>query len=927
MLRLFLSFLFILSTTFCFCKASARDTLFLEDEWDYILIGAPSSVPGEGKINLPATLDSQHKSVYNPQSDNTSQLRREFSFSGTANYSKYIIIPEDWKGKNIFLNLERTKPSSIKIDGKTIGSNSRISSNQRYDLGFSLTPGLHILEISVNNSDSIPPMVARSSHAASEATQTNWNGILGNIFLEARSPFHIQNVVINDNVSSDSVLLSIDFSQRAPSGLKIKVEVEGKNSISEKIKTGSSSLQINLPVAENEKWSHYSPRLFNISFSIVDSAGSTIDECSFKTGFRNFSTENGYFLVNDNPIFLRGTLNAAVFPLTAYAPTDIESWRSYFQTLKEYGLNHVRFHSWTPPDAAFQAADELGFYLMVELPIWGELDRDLKFHNKFLKEELKGIMEEYSHHPSFVMFSTGNELWGDISLMGEYMKEAKSLNPRILATYGSNIYLGMNGEIGGEDFVVSSKTSDSPDSAIRGSLSFADSSSGGYLNSHLPNSTFDFSGALSSFEVPVISHEIGQYQSYPNFNDIEKFTGILKPDNLLGFKNLAQEAGTLDKSQRFNKDSGKWAAKLYKAEMEAALRTDGLAGFEMFGLQDYPGQGTALVGILNPFMESKGFVTPEEWRQVSSDIVLLAKFPKFIFSPGEFVKIPVSVINFTTNSDSISEILWRTEFDSGLIRFNNGLGRINTDGLNFKVPQTKVPHKMNLYLAANDGKTVNNYEFWIFPENPPEIDKIRITDNMQQALRWLDKGEKVILCPDTATIAPASIEPLFTTDFFNYRMFRTICEEMKLPVSPGTLGLSIDSDHPALSIFPTSSHTDWHWYSIIMNSRPLIIDRLPKDFNPIIEVIDNVERNYRLALLLECNVEKGKLMILPANLNKLEQTPEGRWLIYSLKNYMNSKEFKPSITLSPLQLENLLTKPSNSRLIQQLRNPSYTPPS
>ncbi|MCH5229991.1 MAG: beta-glycosidase [Muribaculaceae bacterium] len=908
--------------TFLVADASVRDSIDLSGQWLYRLTGAPSSIPGEGFINLPGTLDMAHKSVYNPESDNTAQLRREFSFAGNATYSRNIEIPQNWKDKQIELFIERSKPSSVSIDGRIIHYNSRISSPQKYDLSSYLTPGKHLIEINVNNADSIPPIVARSSHAVSESTQTNWNGMLGKMFLIAKNPNHIKDITFTKENSGNLFKGNIWLSSPASQDYMVTVNISGEKNVEGKIKQGEVYAEIKIPIDSGWLWSANNPQLHPVESILKNKDGEVIDVFKLTTGFKDFSTENSNFTINGNPVFLRGTVNAAVFPLTGYAPTDLESWITYFSILKDYGFNHVRFHSWTPPEAAFEAADKLGFYLLVELPIWGELDRDLKFHNKFLKEDMKGILEEYSNHPSFVMFSVGNELWGDIGLMGEYMKEAKTINPNLLATYGSNVYLGMNGEIGEEDFIVSAKTSDDINTSIRGAVSFADSSTGGYFNSHYPSSKDNFGNSTKGISVPVISHETGQYQSYPDFSEIEKYTGLLKPDNLKEFQKRAQEAGTYRKSSRFNEASGKWAAQLYKAEIEMALRSPGISGFQLFGIQDYPGQGTALVGMLNPFMESKGFITPEEWRKSASDLTLLAEFPKFSFTEGELVEIPMLTVNYTENPDTIKFVDFNTGFAKGSSEATPGIGIIENLPVIFKVPSLSRPQKFTLNLSA-DNKILNTYDFYVYPKSMPKVNNVVLTENLNDAFKALDRGENVILCPDSSLIAKASIDPLFINDFWNYRMFRTICDEMNLPPSPGTLGLNIFNDHPSLKNFPSDIHTSWQWYPIIVNSRPLIIDRLPADFEPIVEVIDNVERNFRLAIMLECNVGKGKLMILSANPRKLEESPEGRWFLQSVKEYMASKECKPSLTLTTEQVTNLLTKPSTARLIKELKNETY----
>ena len=931
LLKLVITILYCLWSLASF--GNIRDTIDLAGSWHYLLLGAPSSIPGEGRIQLPNTLDNARKSVYQPPTDNTTQLRREFSFSGEATYSRLIRIPQNWDGSIIELFLERTKPSTVKIDGKIIGSNSRVSSPQRYDLTNFITPGIHTLEISVNNADSIPPMVASGSNAMSESTQTNWNGILGEISLIRKNPFHIKSIIINDKIPEpngfeyriDSLSLHVNFSVPASQDylLKLKDYPDFESSI--KINKGDSFVNLKLPVDGTSLWSSNKPVVHDINLSISDSHGEVIDDYNFSTGFRDFSSSGKIFSINGHPIFLRGVVNSAIFPLTTHAPTDEKTWERYFSVLKDYGINHVRFHSWTPPDAAFKVADKMGFYLLVELPLWGSMDREMSFHNRFLREDMKGIMEEYSHHPSFVMFSPGNELWGDISLMGDFMKEAKDLNPRVLSTYGTNVYLGLNGEIGGEDFIISAKTNDKVENSLRGSISFADSSSGGYFNSHYPGSSYNLGEITETISVPIISHEVGQYQSYPDFSEIERYTGNLKADNLKEFKRRAEEAGTLPKNQIYKEASGKWAAQLYKAEMELAQRSPGIAGVELFGLQDYPGQGTALVGLLNPFMESKGFISPEIWKQSSSDLMLLAEFPKFSFSSGESIEIPLLLINYNEDSPALSKINWDTGFSKGIIEFKTdpdpGVNKLGT--ILIEIPEIIIPQKFTLNLSSDDDRVTNQYSFWVYPKELPEVKGVKVTTDLKEALKWLGDGDNVILSPDSSLISKSSIPPLFTTDFWNYRMYRTICEEMGLETSPGTLGLYIDKKHPSFKKFPTDHHTDWQWYPIINNSRPLIIDRLPIDFEPIVEVIDNVERNYRLAMILECKVDKGKLMIVSADLDKISEYPEGRWLIQSLKEYMAGKSFNPKVTLTPEQIENLLTKPSNSRLIKELKNPRY----
>ena len=178
---------------------AARERLDLSGEWGFRLDNVPDSVKSLGSLSLPGTLDTNGVGIPVPESDNTSQLSRRVTFSGNATYSKTVEIPESWRGKDIELFIERTRPATVTIDGITAGSCSRISSPHRYNLSRLLSPGSHRIEVTVNNSDSIPLAIRNNSHACTESTQTNWNGLIGEIHLEARNPLHIASAKVFQN--------------------------------------------------------------------------------------------------------------------------------------------------------------------------------------------------------------------------------------------------------------------------------------------------------------------------------------------------------------------------------------------------------------------------------------------------------------------------------------------------------------------------------------------------------------------------------------------------------------------------------------------------------------------------------------------------------------------------------------------------------
>ena len=601
---------------------------------------------------------------------------------------------------------------------------------------------------------------------------------------------------------------------------------------------------------------------------------------------------DGQFMAGNHPVFLRGKHDACVFPSTGHTPMDRASWISYFRPCLEYGINHVRFHSWCPPEAAFSAADELGIYLQPELPFWGTLEGEELV--AFLTKEGLNILRTYGHHPSFAMFSLGNELWGEPSVMQSLVEAFRAEAPQVLYTNGTNAFLGYRGYVEGMDFMATCRTGGEAygafDTHVRSSFAFCDALDGGILNHFYPGTTRNYAGALEGIPVPVISHETGQFQSYPDYAEIDKYTGPLAPYNLMEFRRRLEIAGMGGQAADFHRASGAWVAQLYKADIEMCLRTPGLGGFQLLDLQDYPGQGSAYVGILDAFMEDKGFIPQADWQGFCSDLVPLAEFEKYCWSEDEVFHARVKVANYT--GEELKEAVSDIEMPvSDLLK------------------GVEAPARVELRLEADTPghHGANSWPIWIYPaDNQPDRKGVTIARRLDaSALNALAAGKKVLLMPsDTVN----TVGGLFTTDYWNYRMFKEICENAGKPVSPGTLGILTDPSHPVFREFPTEEHTNWQWYPVLKASRPMILDALD-GYKPIVQVIDNVERNHRLGLLFEFAVGKGRLLVCCSDLESVLDHPEGRQFYKAVLDYMRSEVFHPSVSLDREQLLRLFRKP------------------
>lgn len=906
-------------------SASAQTSMSLAGTWRL------STADTTAIVELPGTLDTNGIGTPNRDMAETTQLARKRTYTGPAEYTRTVTIPRDWKGKNITLTMGRTRPTTVYVDGKQAGSSRLISASHTYDLTRWLTPGKHQLKIVVDNGDAIPIQIRESSHACTESTQTNWNGIVGDITLTAASPTRITDAQVYPVMSPRGFRVSVSVAN--PIAGQVLAVQSGTAVASTRLRRGVDHYDLNLELGDTARtWSHRSPALHDLTISIAGH-----DMRRLRAGLRDFRTQGRHILVNDTLTFLRGRHDACVFPLTGFAPMDTAAWRQYFRTVREYGLNHVRFHSWCPPEAAFAAADIEGIYLQPELPIWGtfnEAETDLM---DVLHADGMAIMKQYSNHPSFVMFSLGNELWGEVPLMKKFNDDFRAVDHRHIYANGSNAFLGYQGSTDGEEFLVTCRVGagdgyEGYSSHTRASFSFADAYDGGILNHNYPNTTDNFEHAAQASPVPVLGHETGQYQIYPQYSELAKYTGVTEPRNYQVFRDRLADANMAGQADDFFKASGAWSAELYRADVEMNLRTPSMAGFQLLDLQDYPGQGTAVVGLLDPFMDSKGLIDPATWRNSCSDLVLLGMLPRRTYQGGDTLRAAIGAANYTGKplrgkmywsiNDPEGEILDYGMVDSPALHGFTQAGEVAVE-----LPRVDKPGKYTFKLEVPTSKATNSYDIWIYPRSaakPQAAKDIIVTDDINHALSSLRRGNKVLLMPRSADVDSATVGGLFTTDYWNYRMFRTICENNDKPVSPGTLGLLINERHPALSLFPTENHTNWQWYTAAHNSRPLILDRLNGiDYRPIVQVIDNVERNHRLGLVMEFEVDNGKLMLLMADKEAMEAQPEGRQLVQSLLQYMDSDNFKPATRLAPDFVRDLLTTAPNATDVRQLHNISY----
>ncbi len=898
------------------------DKIGIDQEW--------YRLPFLDAIQLPGTVASNGIGEAS-QERAEGYLTDPLAFEGYTWYARYLNF-DLFETHEYALILERTRIAHVWVDATYVDSRDSLVSPHEYDLSPFITKKKHRVTICVDNSK----YPIKGGHMTSPDTQTNWNGITGEIYLEARTPAHLRNIYVDASYLEKKIDLHLILHGSRSERLDITLQ-DGETQVlsqTEQLKGGSNTILIKLPDTI-EAWSEFNPKLYQLILNLDG------EETSLSVGIRDFKAVGRHFEINGQRTFLRGKHDGLIFPLTGYAPTDVDSWLKVMQTAKDYGINHYRFHTACPPKAAFIAADMLGIYMEPELPFWGTMtveadeEHDASSQAYLISEGFR-MLDAFGNHPSFVMFSMGNELWGSKERINDIISTYKHYDPRPLYTAGSNNFQFMPEILEAEDFFCGVRLS--KDRLIRGSYAMCDAPQG-HIQTEKPNSAHNYDalvldakegqGVVDSTvqiqygtgtktvssttakafvpEIPIVTHEIGQYAMYPNFNEIEKYTGVLKPYNLEIFRERIEEKGLLDLADDFHLASGHFAVALYKQELEAAISSNELAGYQILDLQDFPGQGTALVGILDAFMDSKGLVTKEEWQMFCAPTVVLGLIDDFVKDAGTTLECPIKLAHYGAKAlDKVKVNISLRRGEENIETKELSLDTPFTQGVHdlgklvLNLPELDTPEILSVWIEIEGMDVKNNYDLYVYPKVDNEKKDFEVS-NLTDAKAKLMQGESVVLYLDQLDDSN-SLEGTYCTDFWCYPMFRRISESMGKDVPVGTHGLLIDPEHPIFENFPTDVFSTPQWYDIVESSRAQILD--DTTLRPIVSTIDNFERNHNLGLIWEANAGSGKLLVVTSPLEKLESMP-AKWLRQGIQDYLESEAFAPLVTLDEDQLNQI----------------------
>ena len=908
------SVLLIKATLLSACGAQSTETIDLSGTWAFQLDPNNTGVERqlynrqfEATIHLPGSVDIAGLGA--PQPPQLYRLTRTSAYVGQAWYQRQVTIPNTWQDRKITLILERCHwQTTVWINDHKIGSRNSLVAPHRYNLTDYLAPGEHTLTICVDNRHIID--VGQWSASVTDESQTNWNGIVGTIALESQPAISIASLQIHPDYHSKTIRadVTVDNTLQSSQNGDLLFKVYSKNPKNNYavevrkpdiiLRQGRQLLTFELPLGEDvPSWSEFDPHILqcDVTLTVLKDTHKHTASIHQTFGLRSVSIDHTKFLVNGRKIFLRGTVDAAQFPIAGHPPMDKADWISFFENYRRYGLNHVRFHSWCPPTAAFEAADKLGFYLQVEAPFWlpAEQIQNSPTQKAFMRAEVSRMLAEYGNHPSFMFLSFGNELAPDGQpFFEELVQKVKAKDRRRLCAASMRFELH-----GADDFYHTVLVGDD---YVRGQ---------GRIGLTPFDSIHDYENPLRSVDRPILVHEAGQYTMYPDFNEIDLYTGVLRPKNFIAYRQSLKENGMLEMAETFKQASGRLMLALYKEEMEAALRSPSMGGIQLLGMTDFHGWGTAVIGPLNALHKNKGLISEAAFREFCNDTVVLLRIDKPVWQDTEHFIAAAEIAHWGHNLLAQKPLNWSlrdkngTEVLSGQLDPQNITPGGNTrfGNLSFNLADLKTPGQFELVLNIDNTAYRNRWYIWVYPA----IDRVTVPETVHKVSAWdeetktlLNSGKDVFMVLD-GNCNYRNIQAIrYAPPFWSAGLFAN---------QPATHGIVCRPRHPALAHFPTDHHSNWQWFDLLHNAHAMILNELPQDYRPIVQPIDNFYRNNRLGTLFQIRAGSGRLLVSTMNTETAidRESLACRQLLHSLLEYMQSDTFEPTHKLSFEQLDSL----------------------
>jgi beta-galactosidase len=897
------------------CLAAERPRIGLDGEWGFRL--DPQNVgvserwfeeagPLSSTIKFPGAWQAQG------YGERAGILRHHYA--GAAWYWRKITVPSSWSGKLVNLRIGGAhRLTQVFVNGVDFGEHNGFNAPFSFDVTRAIRAGAeNIIALRVVN----PPFDIETSPDKQIPTLpvgmfdyiANWGGIYGDVTLEAEDRAHIESVLVSSDTDRRIVTFQLKLATEAASGLWVRVSIPNVLPINREVvveSTGEAEASIEVPLPNASLWSPDHPNLLTASIQLLRGENE-IDQVDQRFGFRQVTTRGNVLLLNGKPLYLRAYGDDDVEVLNGFPPASPQKCLERMRLAKSFGFNAVRFHSMTPPECYFNAADEAGILIMAELP--AAYTQYFFAHRDFLRGELQSTLIAYRNHPSLLSLAFGNEFnlrWlktdADRQEMtawiAEFYRLAKQLAPSTLIMSNDGFDLR-------------------------------------------PTDMVSLSGTPPP-DRPTVRHEFGGYYcSLPNPGLIDQFTGVMIPEWLERKKQWISSNHLEDIYPKYLQNSIRLQQLGRKFQIENVRADRSVTGYDSWLLVDYPGgtgEGDSWEeGWFDYFWHPK--VSSDQGRELNSAVltIISAGENQRTLWVGGSKHISLRISNYGEDAIENGSVSWAlmskgTRLDGGEIRgVQVPLGEVADVGqIILHAPESDHPRKIELVatVMAGPARYSNRWDFWAFPRkyllavSPVPIELQAEWSELRHVYPWL-RASSDKMNPKSLLITESLSEGAISHLHQGGRVLLIMKQQPSdhgipfFPASGGAMGTLIP-DSAALGDFPNQGFADLQFYNLLNGTSPIPLDAWPAELKPIVgairttsEFLSQQKGLSRVGYVFQARVGEGELLVTSPGLwNHYDDLhPEAIYLFDRLLRYASSDNFAPGVEVSNALLQNLQAK-------------------
>ena len=354
-------------------------------------------------------------------------------FNPVASYVKYFYVPENMKGKRVFISFQGAESGlALWLNGSFVGYSEDSFTPSEFELTEYLKDGENKLAAQV--------FKWTASSWCEDQDFYRFSGIYRDVYLYTVPEVHVYDLQIravpDETLKSATLELTTDTWGEG----KIKVTLSGKGEIlfsEEKDLSGKNTYTWEIP--DPVLWSAEDPQLYDLEMEVYDAEGTLQEIIPERVGFRRFEMKDGIMTLNGKRIVFKGVNRHEFSSITGRHVSEEELLKDII-TMKQNNINAIRTCHYPDASPIYRLCDEYGLYMIAENNLeshgsWdiAEFTKDYTDVVPYDKPEWLGMMldrvnsmyQRDKNHPAILIWSCGNESFGgkDIFEMSEFYRK------------------------------------------------------------------------------------------------------------------------------------------------------------------------------------------------------------------------------------------------------------------------------------------------------------------------------------------------------------------------------------------------------------------------------------------------------------------------------------------------------------------------